>query len=206
MAIFIFPFAEFFRTGDWIVYGAKTLGILVPIYLFVVLIVYACQSQHGEKWRSWIESLLRPIPVLGTARFYLSVARLCAALEALLSAGVTVIQAWEMAATASASPALRRTVESWHRQLEAGCTHAELVSASARFPELFIGQYAAGEISGKLEDTLKRMHQYYQEEGSRKLRAIAQWSPRAVYLLIALLIAYKVVKFWTNYYSNMQGF
>jgi type II secretory pathway component PulF len=111
-----------------------------------------------------------------------------------------------MAATASASPALRRTVESWHRQLESGCTHAELVSASARFPELFIGQYAAGEISGKLEDTLKRMHQYYQEEGSRKLRAIAQWSPRAVYLLIALLIAYKVVKFWTNYYSNMQGF
>jgi type II secretory pathway component PulF len=156
-----------------------------------------------------MESLLRPVPVLGVARFYLSLARLSAALEALLGAGVSILQAWEMAATASGSPALRRTVIAWRGQVNAGATPAEVVTASHRFPELFSGQYASGEISGKLEETLGRLHQYYQEEGSRKMRAFAQWTPRGVYMLVALMIAFWVVRSWTAYFkmiSNIGGY
>ena len=209
LAIFIFPFSQFFLSGDWIAYGLKTFGVLIPLYAICAAVIYAGQSRHGERWRSCMESVLRPVPMLGTGRFYLSLARLCAALEALLSAGVTIIQAWEMAATASGSPALRRTVRAWRPQVDAGSTPAEVVSASYRFPELFANQYASGEISGKLEETLGRLRQYYQEEGSRKLHALAQWSPRAVYLFVALMIAYRVVSFYTNYFkqvSNAGGF
>jgi type II secretory pathway component PulF len=203
-AIFIFPFAEFFRTGDWMVYGAKTLGILIPLYALTLAAIYAAQSRHGEKWRSIVETVLIPVPVLGTARSYLALSRLSAALEALLSAGVTIIEAWEIAATASGSPSLRRTVLAWRPQVNAGVTPAEVVNASHRFPEVFASQYASGEVSGKLDDTLRRLQQYYQEEGSRKLHMLAQWTPRAVYLLVALMIAYRVVGFYTGYFNQIK--
>ncbi len=202
-AVFIFPFAQFFASGNWLVYLGKTMGVLLPIYAVIALIIFAAQSRHGEAWRGFLESLLRPIPVLGQARHYLALARLSAALEALLSAGVTIIEAWELAATASGSPALRRTVLAWRPLVDAGQTPAETVSASGRFPEMFGSQYATGEISGQLDDTLKRLHGYYQEEGSRKLHAVVTWTPRAIYLCVMLIIAYKIVNFYTGYFNQV---
>lgn len=203
-AIFIFPFAQFFSSGNWLAYLGQTLGVLIPLYVVVGLLVFAAQSRHGEAWRAWFESLLNPVPVLGVARRYLALGRLAAALEALLSAGVTIIEAWEMAATASGSPALRRTVLGWRPMVNGGQTPAEAVSESGRFPELFVSQYATGEISGQLDSTLQRLHAYYQEEGSRKLHAVARWTPRAIYFCVVLIIAIRIIGFYTNYFNMVR--
>ena len=155
-AVFIIPFAQLFISGNWVVYLCQTFGILLPVYAIVGLMIYAAQSGHGERWRALMESVLHPVPVLGTARQSLALSRLAGALEALLSAGVTIIEAWELAATASGSPALRRTVLAWRPLVDAGNTPGEVVNASAKFPELFANQYMTGEISGKLDETLQR--------------------------------------------------
>jgi type II secretory pathway component PulF len=204
-AVFILPFSRFFLSGNWLEYVCQTLGVLLPIYALVALVVYAAQGRHSERWRGLLERLLRPVPVLGVARRDLALGRLAAALEALLSAGVTVIEAWELAGAASGSPGLRRAVLAWRPQVDGGRTPAETLSASPEFPEVFVNQYATGEISGQLEDTLKRLHGYYQEEGSRKLHALACWFPRAIYLVIALLIAFYVVRSWSAYFRQIQN-
>ena len=202
-AIFIFPFAEFFKTGNGVVYLCQTFGVLLPIYALVLGIIYASQSRHGESWRSWMESLFKAVPILGKARRDLALARLSSALEALLSAGVNILEAWELAAAASGSPALRRAVIAWRPLVDAGQTPAEVVSTSARFPSLFAGQYATGEVSGKLEETLRGLHGYYQEEGSRKLHNLARWVPIVIYLGVVLMIAYRVVRFWADYFHQV---
>ena len=203
-AVFILPFAQLFSSGNWAVYLCQTLGVRIPLYAVVALMIFAAQSRHGGTWRARFESLLHPVPVLGSARRCLALARLAAALEALLSAGVTVIEAWEMAATASGSPALRRTVLAWRPLVDGGQTPAEAVSASGKFPELFASQYATGEISGKLDDTLQRLHVYYQEEGSRKLQAVSRWTPRAIYFCVVLMIAYRIIHFYTGYFNQVR--
>ena len=203
-AVFILPFAQFFASGNWAAYLSQTVGALIPLYVVVALMIFAAQSRHGETWRGWVEAALHPIPVLGTARHYLALARLAAALEALLNAGVTIIEAWELAAGACGSPALRRTVLSWRPLLNSGQTPAEVVSASRRFPELFAAQYATGEVSGQLDATLGRLHTYYQEEGSRKLSAVSRWTPRAIYFGVVLMIAYQVIRFYAGYFNQVR--
>jgi type IV pilus assembly protein PilC len=205
LAIFLFPFAEFFTSGNWIRYFSKTFGVLIPLYGVTAFLIFSAQSRHGETWRAWLERVLAPIPVLGTARLYLALSRLAAALEALLSAGVNIIEAWELAGTASGSPALRRTVAAWRPRVSSGTqTPSEAVSTSHRFPELFANQYATGEVSGTLDDTLRRLHNYYQEEGSRKLHAVVQWTPRAFYFLVVLMIAWNVLRFYSGYFRQIQ--
>jgi type II secretory pathway component PulF len=204
-AVFLLPFSQFFLSGNWVKYLCQTLGVLLPIYAVIALVVYAAQGRHGERWRALVERCLRPVPFLGAARRDLALGRLAAALEALLNAGVTVIEAWELAGAASGSPALRRAVLAWRPQVDGGRTPAEVVCASREFPELFANQYATGEISGQLDDTLGRLHGYYQEEGSRKLHALARWFPRAVYLVIVLLIAFYVVRSWIAYFQQIQN-
>lgn len=202
-AVFIFPFAQFFLTGNLLAYLAKTLGVLLPLYLLVFLVIYACQGTHAEAWRARLEQLTRRVPLLGVARRNLALARLSAALEALISAGVPIFRAWELAAAASGSPALRREIGSWPPQFSLGRTPADLVRASQEFPSLFAGLYSSGEVSGQLDTELKHLHTLYLEEGTRQMRNLSTWLPKIVYLLIMLGIAYTVVSFWAGYYSNL---
>jgi type II secretory pathway component PulF len=154
-----------------------------------------------------MESVLRPVPVLGSARHCLALARLAAALEALVSAGVMIVEAWEMAAAASGSPDLRSRVSGWRPLLMAGRTPAEVLQAEDRFPELFKNQYAAGEISGRLDDSLRRLHNYYQDEGSRKFQAVSRWIPIIIYLIVAISIGIFVIWFysrlWAPIFNNL---
>jgi type II secretory pathway component PulF len=204
-AVFIFPFPEFFRTGNILVYALKTGGILLPLYGVVALIIYACQGQRGERWRSVIEVLLRPIPLLGEARRNMALARLAGALEALISAGVSIIEAWELASRACGSPAIRRNVSTWKRELLGGVTPAEMVVASGIFPEMFEHFYTTGEQTGKLDDALTKLQRYYLEEGSRKMHLAARWFPIGIYLLVAIGIGYKIIAFWTNYFDMIKN-
>ncbi len=204
-AIFILPFADLFTGKIGLpIYALKTLGVLIPTYFIGALLLYAGQGKHGEAWRSLIEQLLHPIPILGTGRRELALARLSMALEALVNAGVSIIEAWELAATVSGSPQLRRTVHGWKPAVLAGQTPSEALSASGKFPDMFDNQYHSGEISGKLDETLRRMRQYYQEEGTRKIHAVSQWVPRFIYLGVALMIAWRIIGFYSNMYSGQD--
>jgi type II secretory pathway component PulF len=202
-AILIMPFPQLFLSHNVLAYAAKTVGVLLPIYVLVFLLMYAAQGKHGENWRALIEAVLRRIPLCGAARQSLALSRLSAALEALISAGVSIIESWDLAAAASGSPALRRAVLRWKPQLLAGKTPAEAVAESPEFPELFAHTYKTGEITGKLDESLNRLRALYQEEGTRKLRTLAQWSPKIVYLAVALMIACKVISFYTGYFQGI---
>jgi type II secretory pathway component PulF len=202
-AIFIGPFPAFMQGGDLQAYAMQTFGVLIPIYIIIGVLVYAAQGSHGECWRAGLERVGRAIPVLGSARRSLALARLAAALEALLNAGVPVVQAWEMSANASGSPALKRTVLAWRPGLMAGQTPADLLIRSPVFPEVFANLYQTGEISGQLDESLQRLHNYYQEEGARKLQALAVWVPKLIYLAIMLLIAWRIVSFWKAHFDQL---
>lgn len=202
----VIPFASPFGSSHfsanpvWLLLRAAL--ILSPLYVATALLIYAGQSKHGEGWRSFLEKILRPVPLLGSGRRSLAVARLALALEALINAGVSIVEAWEIAAAASNSPALRRTIAVWRPQLAAGRTPAELVRASSIFPEAFANLYHSGEISGKLDETLRRLHIFYQEEGTHKIQLVAQWVPRLIYFAIVLLIACFVLQFYTTYFHR----
>jgi type II secretory pathway component PulF len=202
--LIVLPFAASQFNASLIFLFGKAVLFLSPLYLVTFFLIYVTQGRHGEKWRARIESFARLVPILGTARRFLALARLAAALEALISAGVNIIEAWDLAAAASGSPALRRAVENWKPEVIAGRTPAEVVRECREFPEMFSNLYASGEVSGKLDETLKRLYAHYQEEGTHKLQSFAQWTPRLVYMVVAGIIAYKVITFYTGYFQQIN--
>lgn len=202
-AVLLAPFPQFFLTGNVGAYARQTLGVLGPIYLGAVLLAIAVQGRRGERWRALLETAFRPVPLLGKARRSLGLARLSAALGALLNAGISILTAWPMAGAASGSPALRRAVLRWEGELQKGTPPGDLLPGTPAFPEFFTNLYRTGEISGTLEDTLRRLHTYYQDEATRKLHAFALWLPRLVYFGILIYMAFKIVGFWAGYYEGI---
>jgi type II secretory pathway component PulF len=201
LAVFVSTLLEFLWSGPWLL---VLFGGLVPLYAATAFLIYAGQDQRPEAWRTKVELVVRYIPVLGTARHYLALSRLAAALEALISAGVNIFEAWELSAAASGSPALRRAVADWRPKMTAGQMPSEAVRACRLFPEMFANFYASGEVSGKLDESLRHLNRLYSEEGLRKLHLVSKWVPRFIYFMVVLFVGYIVIRFWTNYFNQLN--
>ena len=189
-------FGAFFLQ-KFIVYGM--------LYGSVILLLYACQGQRGDNWRAVLEAISRRIPFLGKARQYLALARLSAALEALINAGISIITAWEISAIASGSVFIRRTVATWKPKIESGIPPSELVNNSRQFPEMFANLYQTGENSGQQDDTLKRLHAYYEEEGFRKLRLFTRLLNGVIYLIVVIMVIRVVFGFYLGYFDMINS-
>ncbi len=169
----------------------------------IIFFIFACQGRHGERWRSFLEYLNQAIPLLRTALKYLVLYRFTTALAALLNSGISIIKGLPMAAAASASPHLKKSVATWPQKLEGGATPAELIRQEYYFPEMFANLYYTGEISGHLDDSIKRLQVYYYDEGTRLLRMFMRILSRSIYFLIAIAVAINVIRFYTGYFSAL---
>lgn len=189
--------------GDWAGYVGHKLLLLVPFYTVVLLGIAAFQDSRGESWRALLERVLHYVPGLGPARRSLALARLAAALEALIGAGVSIIEAWDLAAAASGSPALRRIVQESKAKLYEGMTPADMVREHPAFPPTFASQYQVGEISGQLEASLIRLRDDCQEDGFRRLKVVFMVGAGLAVGLVLLLVAWQIIHFWVRYYQNI---
>jgi type II secretory pathway component PulF len=155
-------------------------------------------------WRATMEGILGLVPVLGRARQNLALARLTAALEALFSAGVGIVDSWELAARASGSPALAREVMKWRPQIEVEQkTPGQILADKNVFPAMFTSLYRTGEISGQLDDTLKRLHEYSRVEGHRQMQMFTRVLTVGVIVSIMVAIGVQIVLFWVGYFNNI---
>jgi type II secretory pathway component PulF len=205
-AIMIFPLDRLtglVLRGEVFAFLFQKLTLLGPLYGVIAAGVLAGQGESFG-WRALIERLLHPVPVLGRARRSLAIARLASALEALLNAGVNILEAWELAAAASGSPALLRAVQAAKPDLAGGLTPAEMVATRREFPAPFAQMYSAGEISGKLDESLRRARDYFQEEGARKLKQFIFTGTAALILAVLLTVAWQIISFYVGYFKQIQ--
>lgn len=203
-ALFILPFPELFQTGNIVGYLFKSVGVLAILYALVAIGIFLSQSKRNAAWRSTFESITGLIPLVGSGRRALALSRLAAALEALINAGETIHEAWPLAAAASGSPALQREVAAWRSQLVLGRTPAEVMRDNCVFPEMFANLYHSGEVSGSLDESLRRLRDYYADEGSRTLHTAARVWPGVLYAIIAGYIAWKVIHFYSGYFNQIN--
>jgi type II secretory pathway component PulF len=181
----------------------EKLAVFGSLYGTAFLVIYACQGQRGETWRAVVESFTDCVPLLRTARKYLALSRLSAALDATTNAGVSIIKAWDLSAAASGSPRLKRAIATWKEPLANGATFAEMVAQTSYFPSMFSNLYTTGERSGQLDQTLGRLQAYFQEEGMRTLRLFTRLLNGLIYGAVAVMVGWNIIRFWMNYYGTL---
>jgi len=209
--LLIFPLGLFIKCAMGIInndysqcvaFVIEKIAVFGSGYSLLIFFIFASQGNRGERWRSLVEYLAQMVPLLRTARRYHMLSRLAAALEALISSGVSIVKSWPLAAAASGSPYLKRQVATWEPHLETGSTPAELVKQNHYYPDMFANLYHTGEISGKLDESLGRLQAYYRDEGFRTLRLFTKILNGTIYGLVVVLVAYNVLKFYSNLFSQ----
>ena len=127
--------------------------------------------RNDQTKRRW-HALLLGLPGLGTLIRGANTARFASTLAIMLGGGVPLLKALASSAQVMTNRVLRTAVEHAIERVREGSGLARALGATKAFPPLLIHLVASGEVSGKLEQMLKRAAQLETQSLERRLAVI----------------------------------
>lgn len=140
---------------------AMLVGLAVVVGLVVAGIAAARRSESG---RQWIDTLRLRLPGSGRVYYLVAVTRFCRTLHVLLVSRTPLIDALELSAAASGSPALERAVANVVLQVADGETIADSLRNSGFFGYDLCWLVGASEQRGQVEEAFDHVADKYERE------------------------------------------
>jgi type IV pilus assembly protein PilC len=146
-------------------------GIFLAFVIgFVILIKYLRRSEKG---RLETDRLLLKIPIFGELFHKAAVSRMARTLGSLITAGVPLLQAIAVAAETSGNKVIEKALEDVRLSVAAGQTIADPMFYTGVFPYMLIEMVRIGEMSGRLDEMLNKVADFYEEEVDRTVATIS---------------------------------
>lgn len=148
---------------------------------------------------------LRFLPGWGGVAKQAAYAVFAGTLASLLRAGIGIGEAWKLAGDASGDPAIARLSGTVAARVENDRSPPGTVLATTSvFPESFRSLYRAGEVSGSLEARLDELRARHADEAGTRATIVAFAYTKALLVLAMLLIAVRVLSFWSGYFQGLR--
>lgn len=208
--VFVLALPRLFTGTSLAGYLTQTVGLLLILYLV------AGAAAAGVRWLLRlgarivaVDRFLRVVPILGKLRTDFATARFCATYDAQLEAGVNVLDAFASAARASGSALVVETARSAMPELRKGARVGEQLHRRGAFSRETIRAFRLAEETGGLDRELPRLAQENEHDALGRVETLSEWVPRAIYLLIAILIGWQMVSLYRRVvagYMEMLSF
>ena len=134
---------------------------LIVIGLLIVLIRKFLKTTKGAYWWSRLQLKL---PVFGSLLLKLSMSRFCRITGTLLRSGVPILQILDLVSQSMGNAVISRTIKDIKESVNDGKGMSDPMKMSGVFPPVVIQMVAAGEETGKLDELLTHVSDYYDSQ------------------------------------------
>lgn len=165
-------------------------------YIFVMLLVLAGYGVHAyiktPDGRSKLDRLKFNIPVFDTLIKKMYMARFARTLGSLVSSGVPVLQALDIAAKSSNNVHLEKAIREVATKVKAGTAMSKPLSDHPLFLPLVGQMINVGEQTGTVGDSLEKVANYYEEEVDQAVKNISTLIEPATMVLLGGMVAFLI--------------
>lgn len=149
---------------------ANNIWWLLPLLLIVVLgIVIWLRTPNGKLL---LHKFLLKLPLVGNLIKQMTVSQLARSLSTLLSGGITVPDAWDIASQAINNLELRRRSQAVLPMIREGRGFTEALKTANWMPELALDMIGIGESSGSLREMLDEVANFFDAEAEVRLEQL----------------------------------
>ncbi len=175
-------------------YFMDTVGVLLALGAMALALAVALRwsARSSEALSRLWEGLLYGLPALGDVARAFAVAR-CA------QSGASIGTALDAAGRASGSLLVRGAVQRAVPRVEQGAGVADALVGAGVFPALFLNMIRTGEQTGNLDDMCDRAASHLEQDAETRAYQYAHIFSTGVYLIVALMVGYAVVRFYAAY-------
>ena len=147
--------------------------LIVFIILLAGLIVGIRYYRNTEKGRYNTDKIIFSLPLLGELFKKAAVARVARTLANLIGGGVPLLPALTIAGETSGNKVLEKAMEEVRINVSAGQSLADPMFYTGVFPYLLVEMVRVGELTGRLEDMLNRVADFFEEEVDRMVNTLS---------------------------------
>ncbi len=147
--------------------------LLVLILLCIGLFIGIRYYRTTEKGRYQIDKLILKLPLFGSLFQKAATSRIARTLASLIGGGVPLLQALTVAGETSGNRVFGKAMEEIKINVSAGQSIAEPMFYTGVFPYLLVEMVRVGELTGKLEDMLNRVADFFEEEVDRMVNTLS---------------------------------
>jgi type II secretory pathway component PulF len=181
----------------------KPLGVLaLCVAGLYVAFRYAMQS---STFRYIFDTFKSYIPYFGQTVRLLSISKFSRALAALYNAGVQLPTGMEISARVSGNQYLSTLIMRAVAAVKSGMGLSEAFRISGVFPPMFVSMLRTGEETGKVDEMLHKVADYYEADGKVRLHQSVQALTTMIFMAVAIWVALIVIRFFMGYASQLQG-
>jgi type IV pilus assembly protein PilC len=175
---------------------------LVLLIIFVVFFIVLRQKiKTNLALKTKFDKKILDLPVFGDLIRNSAIARLASVLANLVSAGVGLIEALEIARQSINNEYMKEGIENIKRKVYSGNTLEFIMKDDPRFPETFKAFVAVGEKTGKLNDMLGSIANYYEDEFDGSVDRLSQMLEPAMILFLGITIGFILVAMYMPIFS-----
>lgn len=174
------------------------------IFIVVILIffVYFFRTSYGAATKEFVGNLIPPIKSL---KHLQDSSNFSKTLATLVSSGVSIIEAVDMAARSTGSRRLIRKVPIMTDILKNGGTLKSAMEKTKFFPQLLVEMVGTGEESGRVDEMLSKVAEFYDDEASVKLKQLVSMIEPAMIAVIGLFVGILVFSLYQTMFNLEQG-
>ncbi len=180
-------------------------GILVLIFVlgFIWLLLNYFHSQEGQKVGG---VYLLKLPVIGNIYKKIFISRFAETVANLILGGIPAVTAFEVAGDATGNYVYQKIGHEIADKLKTGENISNVLKNYYEyFPPLVSQMAAVGESTGRLEEILKKVAEYYQKEVDRSFTTMIDLLQPVLVVLIGILVAFLVAAVLLPIYQLAQG-
>jgi type II secretory pathway component PulF len=214
ISIFILPklirlFDSFHVTLPWttevllaLAHFMQAYGILFFATLFVTLLV--------ARWivtvtlvRPYWHALLLRLPIVGLLSRSIATAHFCRDVGTMLKSGLPVLEALEVEARVMENRAMARLVADLAQAVAEGRTLSQELTKKPYqvFPAIALKMIASGEKTGRLDETLLYLEEFFEAEVDRKIKNATVLLEPVLLLIIGGVVVFLALAILTPIYS-----
>ncbi|HSX44999.1 MAG TPA: type II secretion system F family protein [Candidatus Saccharimonadales bacterium] len=138
-------------------------GIFI-IAALAVLVFFIRRYISTDAGKYQFHALLLRVPVVKVVITKVAIARFARTFAALMSAGVSVLDALEVTGGAIGNKVIEKELKEAAKAVKNGSTLSQPISQSKHFPQIVSQMLAVGEETGQLDTILVKVADFYEEE------------------------------------------
>ncbi len=172
------------------------------VVLFIIFLVVFLKTRAGK---NLVTKIFAPLPIIKNLIKQIDVARFCRIFSTLLKSGVPITQALEISLNSLSFPKYRQLTPTIIEQVSKGQTLASAFKTNQIFPALLTQMIASGEQTGSLDEALRDLGEFYEEEVETAVKKATELLEPILMLVVGIGVGLMVLAVITPIYSVVNS-
>lgn len=183
-------------TSDLFVnYWYIMLGLAVGGYL------YYRKWYRTDSGRLVVDSMLLKAPIFGKLITQSNMAEFTRTFGLLVGTGTLVVESLVRSSDTIGNVIYKRAILSVSKRVEKGVSIGDAMSAVVFFPSIVVEMVKIGEQTGKLDESLQKVSEYYEREVEQTVKTLTTALEPAIMVFLAVGVGFLIISIITPIYS-----